>query len=68
MSVKLLGFEDATAYHGTLDTVVMPAVGIGEDTVLVLQASIAPNRNIRCCSRQRAAGVSELGAEWASNG
>ena len=33
-------------YHGTFDTMIMPTVGIGKDTILVLQTTISPDRRI----------------------
>ena len=54
-------------HHRALDTMVMPAVGIGEYTVLVLQASIASNRRVSDRG-QRTVGVAKLCAEWSNNG
>lgn len=47
-------------HHGTLDTVIMPTIGIGEDTVLVLQTAISSDWRV-LDGRKR---TTKLGLEW----
>lgn len=64
-SVRPYRARKASTYLSSLDTVVVPQIGIGEDTVLVLEPSISSYRNVGGGGGQRPARVALLAANWA---
>ena len=53
--------ETQVAHLSTFNTMVMPAVRVGEDAVLVLQASITTNRGVLHRGKRA---TRQLGTEW----
>ena len=53
-------------HHGALDTMVMSAVRVGEDTVLVLQSAVVTNGRVLDCSESPAQ-LSPQGAGYVYN-